>query len=49
VPLKDAQKKYALQVLQAVNGNKARAAEILKISRSTLYSILADQDVQEIN
>lgn len=40
--LKDAQQKYVCDVLRAVNGNKARAAEILGISRSTLHSLLPD-------
>jgi len=47
MPLKDAQRKYVLSVLKTVNGNKARAAEILKISRSTLYSILAGEEIPE--
>ena len=45
--LRDAEKKYVLDVLQAVEGNKLKAAEVLKISRSTLYSILADSSSEE--
>lgn len=47
-PLREIEKKYVLEVLQAVQGNKLKAAEILKISRSTLYSILSDTGSEEI-
>lgn len=42
--LKAIQQKHTRNVLNMVEGNKARAAEILGISRSTLYSILAGSD-----
>ena len=45
--LHDAQREYVLEVLHAVHGNAARAAEILKISLTDLYNILADTDASE--
>ena len=45
--LREAQHQYVLEVLQAVHGNAARAAEILKISPTDLYDILADPDSSE--
>ncbi len=38
--LKKTRKEYAMKVLKMVNGNKKRAAEILKIDYATLYRIL---------
>lgn len=40
--LRDLEKKYAREVLEAFSGNKQKAAEVLGISRSTLYNILSD-------
>jgi two-component system response regulator HydG len=38
---------YLSQVLQQVGGNKARAAEILGISRGTIYDMLARMKLRE--
>jgi transcriptional regulator with PAS, ATPase and Fis domain len=40
VSMEEMQRRHAANVLEQVEGNKARAAEILGISRGTLYSIL---------
>ena len=45
--LRDAQRHYVLEVLQAVHGNVGRAAEILKIGLTDLYDILVDTDPSE--
>ncbi len=42
VSLRDLEKKYAREVLVALGGSKQKAAEVLGISRSTLYNILSD-------
>ncbi|HEU5235224.1 MAG TPA: sigma-54 dependent transcriptional regulator [Terriglobales bacterium] len=42
VSLQELERKYAREVLEAFAGNKQKAAEILGISRSTLYNILSD-------
>ena len=47
ISLKEMQRKHIHDVLQAVEGNKAKAAEILGIGRSTLYDMLAEEDVTE--
>ncbi|MGB9628714.1 MAG: sigma-54-dependent transcriptional regulator [Thermodesulfobacteriota bacterium] len=40
LPLKEMERRYVLQVLQATGGNKKKASEILGIDRTTLYRIL---------
>lgn len=47
ISLKEMQRRHIRHVLDAVGGNKLRAAEILGISRSTLYGILAEEDAGE--
>jgi two-component system response regulator HydG len=41
MPLEEVERRYILRVLEAVRGNKTRAAEILKLDRATLYRKLA--------
>jgi DNA-binding NtrC family response regulator len=43
--LRELEKKYAREVLQASGGSKQKAAEVLGISRSTLYNILSDDPI----
>jgi DNA-binding NtrC family response regulator len=45
--LHEAQRQYVHEVLHAVHGNAGRAAEILKISLTDLYDILAQNDTSE--
>ncbi len=45
--LADIGKQYARHALELANGNKARTAEMLGISRATLYKLLSDKDEAE--
>jgi len=42
--LEEMESRYARETIERVGGNKARAAEILKISRTTLYKLLRNTD-----
>ena len=42
MPLADLERRYARHVLERVGGNKLHAAQVLGISRATLYRILRD-------
>jgi DNA-binding NtrC family response regulator len=44
--LQELQKRHVLRVLDHVSGNKSQAAEILGISRATIYQLLADVKVE---
>jgi two-component system, NtrC family, response regulator AtoC len=44
--LADAERAHVLRVLQAVNWNKKQAAEILEISRGTLYRKIVEYDLE---
>ena len=40
--LQELQKRHVMRVLEHVGGNKSQAAEMLGISRATIYQFLAD-------
>jgi transcriptional regulator of acetoin/glycerol metabolism len=44
--LEEAQRQHVLRVLDAVGGNKARAAEALGIARATMYQMLSRMKVE---
>jgi DNA-binding NtrC family response regulator len=42
VPLSEIERRYVLRVLEAVGGNKTSAAQILGVTRKTLYRKLEE-------
>ncbi len=47
LPLEEMERRHVLRVLEGVGGNKARAAEVLRISRATIYQILSRMKIAE--
>lgn len=47
LPLKEIERQYVLRVLEKLGGNKVQAAQVLGISRGTLYSILGKNEAVE--
>jgi DNA-binding NtrC family response regulator len=47
IPLDEAQRRHARHVVERIGGNKLQAAEILGISRATLYRLLAGSDSEQ--
>jgi transcriptional regulator with PAS, ATPase and Fis domain len=47
ISLEELQKRHAVRVLERVGGNKSHAAEILGISRATMYQLLAQTRASE--
>jgi DNA-binding NtrC family response regulator len=48
LPLAEVERRHVLSVLERVGGNKARAAEVLKIGRATIYEILSRMKIAEV-
>jgi two-component system response regulator HydG len=46
-PLEEVERRYILRVLEAVNGHRTRAAEVLGLDRKTLYRKLERYGVRE--
>lgn len=47
IPLDEAQRRHARHVVERIGGNKLQAAEILGISRATLYRLLAENNSEQ--
>jgi DNA-binding NtrC family response regulator len=45
--LEEMETRYVREIVEQAGGNKARAAEILRISRTTLYKLLRNTDDKE--
>jgi DNA-binding NtrC family response regulator len=46
LPLEELSRRHARRVLDHVGGNKVRAAEVLGVSRATLYRLIAENQTE---